>query len=185
MLFRSGAEDRSPRWVAGGLLIYSSGLLGTEDLWYRDLDTGAARRLTSLPDGEWTPVPRPMSPGLVYVEGSGPSSGRLVLIPDSAAAPLGRIYLTPSALAAGEPDWNPTGDQLCFTVAQPDGSSQIWRLSMSDTLAVQLTVGLPTLAGPQIDRDPRWSPDGTAILITSNRGNHWGEIGRASCRERV
>lgn len=171
-----GAEDRSPRWVEGGLLVHSSNLLGSEDLWYREPDTGFARRLTSLPGGEWTPVPRPMSPGLVYVEGPDPLSGRLVLIPDTAAVPLGRIYLTPSALMAGEPDWNAAGDQLSFTVRQADGSSQIWRLWMGDTLAIQLTVGLSATppTGPQIDRGPRWSPDGTAILMASNRGKLWG-----------
>ena len=171
-----GAEDRSPRWVADGLLIHSSNLSGSEDLWYREVGSGSARRLTSLAGGEWSPAPRPMSPGLVYVEGNDQSSGRLVLIPDTAAVPLGRIYLTPSTLGASEPDWNAAGDELCFTVRSPDGSSQIWRLSMSDTLSIQLTVGVtPTpLTGPQIDRSPRFSPDGTSILIASNRGNRWG-----------
>ncbi len=171
-----GAEDRSPRWVAGGLLVHSSNLMGSEDLWYREIDAGVARRLTALPEAEWTPAPRPMSPGIVYVEGPDPTSGRLVLVPDTAAVPLGRIYLTPSALNASEPDWNPTGDRLCFTVKRADGSSQIWRISMSDTLAVQLSVGPSATppTGPQIDRSPRWSPDGAAILMASNRGKYWG-----------
>ncbi|MBI4364046.1 MAG: PD40 domain-containing protein [Candidatus Latescibacteria bacterium] len=171
-----GAGSRNPRWVADGLLVHSSNLSGSEDLWYRDVASGGARRLTSLAGNEWSPVPRPGRPGLVYVEGSDPSSGRLVLIPDTAAAPLGRIYLTPGTLAASEPDWDPAGERLCFTVRNPDGSSQIWSLSMRDTLPIQLTVGVSPqpLTGPQIDRNPRFSPDGTSILIASNRGNRWG-----------
>jgi len=134
------AGARNPRWVREGLLIYSSDLAGSEDLWYLDVGTGGARRLAAFPGMEWTPAPRPGSPGIVYVEGTDPDSGRLVLIPDTTAVPLGKIYLTPGSLGAGEPDWNPAGDQICFTVRGPNATSQIWRLSLTDTLPIQLTV---------------------------------------------
>ncbi|TMQ54017.1 MAG: hypothetical protein E6K74_07800, partial [Candidatus Eisenbacteria bacterium] len=116
--------------------------------------------------------PRWVRPGIVYVEGTDPDSGRLVLIPDTTAVPLGKIYLTPGSLGAGEPDWNPAGDQICFTVRGPNATSQIWRLSLTDTLPIQLTVapsGNPS-GGPQVDRSPKWSPDGSGILMSSNRG---------------
>ena len=170
------AGARNPRWVREGLLIYSSDLAGSEDLWYLDVGTGGARRLAAFPGMEWTPAPRPGSPGIVYVEGTDPDSGRLVLIPDTTAVPLGKIYLTPGSLGAGEPDWNPAGDQICFTVRGPNATSQIWRLSLTDTLPIQLTVapsGNPS-GGPQVDRSPKWSPDGSGILMSSNRGGLWG-----------
>jgi Tol biopolymer transport system component len=172
----NGAGSRAPRWVRSGLLIESSDLGGSEDLWYREVATGVTRRLEAFPGMEWTPAPRPGSPGIAYVEGADPDSGRLVLIPDTSSAPLGRIDLTPAGLAAGEPDWNPGGDALCFSAAGPNGSKQIWRLSLTDTLAVQLTVAASVNppAGPTIDRSPRWSPDGTRILMVSNRGGRWG-----------
>ena len=79
-------------------------------------------------------------------------------------------------LGAGEPDWSPAGDQICFSASGPSGTRQIWRVSMTDTLAIQLTVAPAVVppSGPTIDRSPRWSPDGTRILFASNRGGRWG-----------
>jgi len=168
------ANDRAPRWARSGLLLYSSDLLGSEDLWYRDVPSGVTRRLDAFPGNEWTPAPRPGAPGIVYVEGANPDSGRLVLLPDTSAAPLVPIYLTPSSLGAGEPSFNPAGDQVCFSATGPNGTRQIWRLSLSDTLPIQLTVAMNPPSGPVIDRSPRWSPDGTRILFASNRGGLWG-----------
>jgi TolB protein len=155
--------DREPRWVRAGLLLYSSDRLGSADLWYLDVATAAARRLTGFPGDEVEAAPRPGSSGLAYVERTGPAGARLVLLPDTAAAPLSRIYLTPVSLPASEPDWDPTGTQLCFTAPDGGGVPHIWRLSLADTLPIQLTTGAAA------DRSPRWSPDGTRILFTSER----------------
>jgi len=169
-----GTNERAPRWVRSGLLIDTSDFSGSEDLWYREAVSGSTRRFTGFAAGAWTPAPRPFAPAVVYVEGAVPDSGRLVLLADTTAVPLDPMYITPASLIAGEPDWNPAGDQICFSVAGPNGTRQIWRLSLSDTLAVQLTVAQPPPSAPTIDRSPRWSPDGTRILFASNRAGRWG-----------
>jgi Tol biopolymer transport system component len=57
---------------------------------------------------------------------------------------------------------------ICFTATDAGGTAHIWKLSLTDTLAVQLTTGAFT------DRSPRFSPDGARILFASNRGGLWG-----------
>jgi Tol biopolymer transport system component len=155
--------DRNPRWVAPGLLVYSSDRNGTPDIWYLEIPSGATRRLTDFAGEEVAPAPRPGSPGLVYVEQTGAAGGRLVLLPDTAATPIARYYLTPESLPASEPDWDPTGTQVCFTAPDGGGVPHVWRLSLTDTLAIQLTTGASA------DRSPRYSPDGTRILFCSER----------------
>ncbi len=171
----AGVGARTPRWVRPGFLLESSDRAGSEDLWFRELATGLTRRLTDFPGGEWSPVSRPGTPGVVYVEGSDPEHGRLVLIPDTAGVPLRLIHLTPAGLLAGEPSFDSTGTRICFSAAGPNATRQIWKLSLTDTLAVQVTVaGALNRTGPVLDRSPRWSPDGTRILMASNRGERWG-----------
>jgi Tol biopolymer transport system component len=155
--------------VTPTLLVYSGDQMGTEDIWYLDVATNAKRRLTDFPGGEWDPVPRPGTPGLVYIEASDSLGGRLTLLPDSAATPLAPVYLTPVGLKALEPSFDAAGDRICFAVRGTGGSSQIWTVTLSSSNPpVQLTTGAHR------DQSPRWSPDGTKILFVSDRGGRWG-----------
>jgi Tol biopolymer transport system component len=160
---------RAPRWVTPTLLVYSSDESGGEDLWYLDVASGATRRLTALPAGEWDPVPRPGGPGLAYVDAADSLGGQLAFLPDTAAAPLAPIPLTPAGLTASEPDFDPAGDFLYFSARGVGGSSHIWKVAVSGAdPPVQLTTG-----GSR-DLDPRVSPDGSRVLFVSDRGGRWG-----------
>jgi hypothetical protein len=63
------------------------------------------------------------APGLASTEAGGTTlNGRIVLLPDTAQAVLERHYLTPDTLKAGEPDWAPTGNRICFSAQGPDST---------------------------------------------------------------
>ncbi len=171
--------DFRPRWVRSQTVVYQANRNGTYDLWYRALDSSQDRRLTSFATNESAPVPRPGSPGLVYVEydnnsstaGSADLGGRLVLIPDTASVPLELIYLTPDTLRCGEPDWDPTGQKLSFSVENAtDLTRHLYTMNLApgDSVPTQITVGASH------DYGPRWSPDGGRILFSSDRTGRWG-----------
>jgi Tol biopolymer transport system component len=162
--------DARPRWIRDGLIVYESNLGGSFDIWLQDVGTGDSKRLTKDPGEEHAPVPRPGAPDLVYV--SGPDvQGQLVLISDTTAVPLKTTRLTKPNLQVGEPDWDPTGTSLCFSVYEPsDGTRHIWKMTLApgDTIPQQLTTG------PFHDQTPRFSPDGTQILFASDRNGRSG-----------
>ena len=174
-------NDYRHRWAGSQIVVYESNRNGTFDIWYRNLDYNVDRRLTGFDNTaahETSPVPRPNSPALVYVEygggipvGSSSLRGRLVLIPDTAAVPITRIYLTPDTLYCGEPDWDPTGQRLAFTVEnQTDQTRHIYTMNLApgDSLPIQITVGAAH------DFSPRWSPDGGRLVFSSDRTGRWG-----------
>jgi len=160
--------DSFPRWVDDSTLVMSSTRSGNYDTWYLTIPTGAARRLTDFVGSEFFPVPRPGRPAIAFVTGTAPRMGRIALIPDTAAVPLAPIFLTADTLQAGEPDWDPAGERVCFSALGPGGSRHIWAFSMTDTVPHQLTTG-----GIH-DVTPRWSPDGTKILFSSDRNGRSG-----------
>ena len=172
-------EDVRPRYVDRGTVIFQTSRGGTYDLYYRDLDNFVDRRLTSDPVNESAPAPRPNAPGLVYIEydndgttpGSADTRGRVVLIPDTSAVPLAKVYLTSDTLRCGQPDWDPTGTKICFSVENAqDLTRHIFTINLApgDSLPVQIT------AGPFYDNSPRWSPDGNRILFLSDRTGRQG-----------
>jgi len=171
--------DYRPRWVRSAMIVYESNRGGDFDIYYRDVDTFDDHRLFTSPLNETAPAPRPNAPGLAYVEydnnastaGSANLRGRVVLIPDTAAVPLERIYLTPDTLRCGEPAWDPTGQRLAFSVENSaDFTRHLYTMSLApgDSLPVQITTGASH------DFSPRWSADGNRILFASDRTGRWG-----------
>jgi len=168
-------KEVEPAWVTPTLLVYASNKSGTPpdnyDLWYRDLATDQTWRLTSFNEKEFGPAPRPGQPSLLYTEGTSPTQGRITLIPDTAATTVTRLYLTPSNLVAGEASWDSSGDRVCYSVEDADGTRHIWILTLSGTSVIS---SLQITTGPIHDSSPRFSPDGKRILFVSDRGGRSG-----------
>lgn len=184
-------RDVEPAWVTPALVVYASNKSGVAldnyDLWYRDLATDQTRRLTSFAEKEFGPSPRPSLPSLLYTEGASPSTGRITLIPDTAAATVTRLYLTPSNLVAGEGSWDTAGSRVCYTVEDADGSRHIWTLTLAGTSVIS---SLQMTTGVDHDSSPRFSPDGKRILFVSDRGGRSGiwwvsDTGEANGLERI
>ena len=164
-------NDLRPRWAGRQRIVFMDNRQGSYDIWYKDLETFREYRLTSYPGHETAPMPRPGTQGLIYVElrpgaVSAYDFGRLVLIPDTTAVPLQRIYLTPDTLQCGDPDWDATGTKLCYSVQNnADYTRHIYTMD----LVAGDSIPVPVTTGASHDVQPRWSPDGTRIVFASDR----------------
>ena len=173
----SGSDDLTPRWVDDSTIVFCSSRSAPQhmDIWYYTTTTQQLIHLADTPEQEWDAAPRPGQDGLVYTEGSIRTKGRITLIPQAHAAPTERFYLTPSSLVASEPDWDPTGQMVCFSADSVSGAGpsavvthHLFVVSLTDTIPKQITTG------PFHDHYPHFSPDGTRILFTSDRTGRSG-----------
>ncbi|MGE5178620.1 MAG: TolB family protein [Bacteroidota bacterium] len=163
------SNDGNPRWVDDSTIVFTSNRTTPDslhyDIWYYTTTNQQLLRLSDTGVNEWTPVPRPGSDGLVYMETPTLTAGlgRITLIPQARSLPDERYYLTPASLKAADPGWDPAGQKVCFDADSTGGTQHIWVVSLTDTIPRQITTG------PFVDGFPCFSPDGTRILFTSNR----------------
>jgi len=163
----SGTSERfsyAPRWVDDSTIIFATNRSGNFDIWTRDLVTDQLRQLTTFPQNEFDPAPRPGTTGMAFTDSS-EFAGRIALIPDYNAATPELYYLTPPTLRSGQVDWDPSGQRVCFSADSTTNYRQIWVITLApgDSTPVKLT------SGPYIDSTPRFSPDGTKILFASDK----------------
>jgi hypothetical protein len=166
--------DVFPRWVNDSLIIYLSNKAGGGthfDIWYRNISAENTRILEYSSEIELGVAPKPGLPSFTYTEGTNFLRGRIALVPDTTAVPLTRLYLTPDTLKAGESDWDPAGNRICFSADASTGARNLWLLTMSGNSVASMR----KLTFEEVhDLTPRFSPDGTKILFRSDRNGKSG-----------
>lgn len=82
--------------------------------------------------------------------------------------------LTPWDLNAGDPDWSPDGSSIVFSthplLAFDDGRSEVYVMKPDGTGMHAITSN--GNSGPKATQ-PRWTPDGSAILYARTAPEQW------------
>jgi dipeptidyl aminopeptidase/acylaminoacyl peptidase len=71
---------------------------------------------------------------------------------------------------AGDLQFTPDGRRLAYVVVRLDREQDEYRHQICVIDAAPGTRAVPFTAGQKSDKNPRWSPDGSALAFTSNRG---------------
>ncbi len=173
----SGAA--SPAWSPDGKEIALS-MEGS--LWRVDPATGLARQLTSGPGYDYQPDWSPDGRVLAYASYRDDAVELRAL--DVAS---GRSWpLTETGAVNVEPRWSPDGKRLAFVSSSLEGRFHVYLLDVTDgrpgtplRLTEDRDSGLPRYYYARFDHylSPTWSPDGSELILVSNRGRIWGTGG--------
>ena len=164
----------------GQELIYS--MQGT--LWRQRVGSTEATQITDTPGGydyepDWSPDGRQV----VFVRYDGRSMSLRLLDLQSAT----ESALVDNGAVNVDPRWSPDGRRIAFVSTAFEGRWHVYLQELGDGPSVhppvRLTVdhdsGLPRYYYSRYDHylSPTWSPDGTALIVISNRDHIWGTGG--------
>lgn len=155
-----------PAWSPDGSeLAYSCDRGGTIDLWIRDLNSGADRQLTNLPDqaavsGTWSPDGR----RIAFLD----QTGALHTV-EVATGSVRQVFT--ATFEPGRPSWSADGKVIALAAVQP--YSARFREGLSKILLIEVETGAGRYVDPLPDRSiqtrgddgPVWSPDGRRMAF--------------------
>jgi TolB protein len=164
----------------GQELIYS--MQGT--LWRQRVGSTEARQITDTPGGydyqpDWSPDGR----RVVFVRYDGRAmSLRMLDLESGTESPL-----VENGAVNVDPRWSPDGGRIAYVSTEFEGRWHIYLQSVKDglpalspsRLSADHDSGLPRYYYSRYDHylSPAWSPDGTALIVLSNRDHIWGTGG--------
>jgi Tol biopolymer transport system component len=164
-LVADGYFNSDPDFTPDGRsIVYASDRAGDADLWQRDLDTGAERRLSGLPGAQVAPRLSPDGGRVAYSD----QDGATWVLDLASGTPT---QITPPLFMPGRPTWSPDGGTVALAAVKP--YSRRFREGTSQVLTVDLASGTLTYTEPMPhaslatrgDDGPVWSPDGTYLAF--------------------
>ncbi|MGH2808506.1 MAG: hypothetical protein ACRDKT_14660 [Actinomycetota bacterium] len=157
-------DDGSPSWSPDGTRIAYASVRQNSDIYVMNADGTGDAQLTSdtryddFP--EWAPDGSAIAFVAVRLPKTGPTTGRgiYVMSPDGS----GQTHIADTTYNNPNHDWSPDSSRIVY-----DTAFNIWTVNRDGTAPMQMTLDGNSANGVT------WSPDGTQIAYTSDRGGDW------------
>ena len=169
------AVETAPAWSPrGDRLAYASDRDGNPEIYVVGADGTGSRRLTDHPATDGVPSWSPDGARIAFVSDRDGQPGIWAIAADGSAP----ARLVPGAADPGsKPAWAPDGRSIAFASDRDGGNLEIFVTPLPGPLgpladtAAGTAAGAATklIAGPGLDGEPAWSPDGTRIAFASDR----------------
>lgn len=174
-LTKDAAFDTDPAFSPDGKqLAYASDKAGPlNNLWIRDVETGAARQITYLTTSALGPTWSPDGRRIAFLDVDGTWGRATPSVVDVATGAVTKVHAP--LFAPGNPTWSADGKRIALALLQPystrfrEGTNQVLSFSADGSEAAsddQWLVPVKHLSmDSRVGGGPAWSPDGTRMAM--------------------
>jgi Tol biopolymer transport system component len=174
-LTKDVAFDSDPSWSPDGTQIaYASDKNGPmNDIWVRDIKSGASRQLTQLTTSALAPAWSPDGKRIAFLDVDGIWGRATPSVVDVATGAVTKLH--EPIFAPGNPTWSADGKRVALSVLQPysgrfrEGTNQVLTFSSTAGAAQSGDAWFVPVKHLSIDSrvggGPTWSPDGTKMAV--------------------
>lgn len=164
--------DENPVWSPdGGVIVFSRNRVGHHELFTINADGSNLTQITSNDIGQDAePAWSPDGSSIVFTRNSGGPIDLWIVGTDGSTERQLTQFEDQSGSPPSDPDWSPDGARIVFAAAPPGADREdvtlpprdLWAIDADGTNLTRLT------DTPEDDINPRWSPDGKAILFQAS-----------------